>query len=109
MSQRTQHFFTFWTYVSDYGTLEVGVNLRITHRTAASSCTHSTCTRGQKGRTVALRLVQMVKKDPSKRGALVPNEDENAKYKNFVFALSCLKMQYLQCTNDDDSNGTAFA
>ena len=29
--------------------------------------------------------------------------------KKFVFALSYLKIQYSQCTNDDDSNGTAFA
>ena len=32
------------------------------------------CTRGQKGRTVALRLVQTVKRDPSQRGAFVPNK-----------------------------------
>ena len=43
------------------------------------------CTRGQKGRVVALRLVQTVKKDPSQRGAFVPNEDENAKYKKSLF------------------------
>ena len=54
------------------------------------------CTRGQK--------------DPSQRGAFVPNKDENANYKKkFVFALSYLKIKYSQCTNDDDSNGTAFA
>ena len=43
------------------------------------------CTRGQKGRTVALRLVQTVKRDPSQWGAFVPNEDENAKYKKSLF------------------------
>ena len=43
------------------------------------------CTRGQKGRAVALRRVQTVKKDPSQRGAFVPNEDENAKYKKSLF------------------------
>ena len=43
------------------------------------------CTRGQRGRTVALRLVQTVKKEPSQRGAFVPNEDENAKYKESLF------------------------
>ena len=41
--------------------------------------------RGQKGRIVALRLAQTVKKDPSQRGAFVPNEDENAKYKKSLF------------------------
>ena len=41
--------------------------------------------RGQKGRAVALRLVQTVKKDASQWGAFVPNEDENAKYKKSLF------------------------
>ena len=43
------------------------------------------CTRGQKGRTVALRLVQTVKRDLYQWGAFVPNENENAKYKKSLF------------------------
>ena len=43
------------------------------------------CTRGQEGRTVALRLVQTVKRDPSLQRAFVRNKDENAKYKKSLF------------------------
>ena len=49
------------------------------------------CTRGQKGRTVALRLVQTVKRDPSQWGTFVPDEDENAKYKKVCFCTKLFK------------------
>ena len=38
---------------------------------------------------------------------LMKTEMQNIK--KFIFALSYLNIQYSQCTNDDYSNGTAFA
>ena len=66
---------------------------------------------------MALRLVKTVTKNPSQRGAFVPNEDENAKYKksfcsklfkNTIFTMYCYVLRFLDFAPYINSEGATL-